>query len=123
VTINPKLNSIAPGTSLFGLQQGRIAPTGTLAVAHFIRSCAVRVRLFGLPGEQLAPFAIAPAEIHRPHGTDLHRVVLERSSGSDPYDLLKGANVLRAVDGTSVEVSSLWGENERAVLVFGRSFG
>jgi len=41
----------------------------------------------------------------------------------DLYEKMFGATVLRAVDGTSVEVTSLWGEDDRAVLVFGRSFG
>lgn len=46
--------------------------------------------------------------------------------GSDeksPYERLSGTTILRAVDGTSVQTTALWEEDERALLVFGRSFG
>lgn len=48
---------------------------------------------------------------------------LLRSFEPSPYERLKGKSVLRVIDGESVDVASLIGENERVVMVFGRSFG
>mmetsp|Transcript_4862 Transcript_4862/g.6021 ORF Transcript_4862/g.6021 Transcript_4862/m.6021 type:complete len:130 (-) Transcript_4862:11-400(-) len=44
-------------------------------------------------------------------------------AGSDTYRKLQGQQVLRATDGQPVDITSLWGENDRAVVVFFRSFG
>ena len=45
------------------------------------------------------------------------------TTNRDAIKALKGLEVLRATDGKPVEVLSLWGPEERAVVVFGRSFG
>mmetsp|Transcript_27411 Transcript_27411/g.89726 ORF Transcript_27411/g.89726 Transcript_27411/m.89726 type:complete len:109 (+) Transcript_27411:162-488(+) len=41
----------------------------------------------------------------------------------DAYEALKGKTVYRATDGESLDVTSLWSEDERCVVAFMRSFG
>lgn len=41
----------------------------------------------------------------------------------DYYSKLKGKTVYRSSDGAAVDIPSLWGPDERAVVAFGRSFG
>lgn len=36
---------------------------------------------------------------------------------------LRGQRVIRSSDGAELDITSLWTEGERAVVVFGRSFG
>lgn len=42
---------------------------------------------------------------------------------SEPYELLKGVEVYRASDEKIVEVTSLWGETDTAVVALFRSYG
>jgi hypothetical protein len=41
----------------------------------------------------------------------------------DYYSKLKGVTVYRSSDGAAVDIPSLWGPDEKAVVAFGRSFG
>ena len=42
---------------------------------------------------------------------------------SDPFLALKGAMVHRATDGQLVDLTAQWGEDDKCVVVFLRSFG
>lgn len=63
----------------------------------------------------------------------LQRVVQVRAAAAPPaaasngtteaYNRMKGIKVIRSSDGQLVDLTTLWGPNERAVVAFGRSFG
>ncbi len=42
---------------------------------------------------------------------------------TEAYNRIRGIKVIRSSDGQLVDLTTLWGPNERAVVAFGRSFG
>lgn len=53
----------------------------------------------------------------------LSQALYEPAPTPDPYNAIKNVEVLRVTDGTPVKLTSLWREDERAVLMLFRSFG
>jgi hypothetical protein len=46
-----------------------------------------------------------------------------RDAPASPYDALQGRRVLRATDGQPVPITSLWSDDQAAVVTFFRSLG
>ena len=80
------------------------------------------------PAQQPQPHRVAlTADQHRPALRQVAAAAWEQCGAvavrEDAYQALLGCQVVRSSTQEPLELTSLWGEDERVVLVFGRSYG